>query len=190
MDQHSFASLTQHINYHAENWCSVVNNQRTLAPQALKKWLTNTGSLTRKLIEISDGDFNVELVNQSWQTVFDEEARALGIRPRSRVLVREVRLRAGTQTLVYARTIIPHTTYQKRRIVFKQLGQRSIGEWLFTNADIQRGTIQINCFQNRPQNSLWARRSTFYISGSPIIVCEVFLPALLQQAALNNTNRI
>ena len=154
----------------------MVNNQRTLAPPLLKTWLTDTGSLTRALTHLAGASFNVSLISQQWQRVLADEAVSLKLRPNSHALIREVELRQGQTALVCARTIIPLNTYKKNQLIFRQLGTRSIGEWLFTNPHIHRGTIEI-CCTNR-QHNLWVRRSLFYIKNDPLMVCEAFLPAL------------
>ncbi|MGB0665025.1 MAG: chorismate--pyruvate lyase family protein [Pontibacterium sp.] len=174
----SFTQVVKPSPIRPAQWHTVVANQRTLAPHWLQPWLTDKGSLTRALQAYAGDGFNVLMTQQGWQRVFADEAQCLNSRPQSQAVVREVELRNHTQALVCARTVIPLNTYRKHQTIFRGLGNRSIGEWLFTNPVIHRGPIQVHCFN--PTTQLWGRRSLFYIDRAPLMVCEIFLPAFTQ----------
>lgn len=146
-----------------------------------RSWLLDSGSLTARLRQLAKGDLRVEVVSQGWGRPNLSEARVLGIDPRQRVLVREVRLIGRGQAWVHARSLIPATTLTGKYRQLAHLGNRPLGELLFTDPDIQRGTIQTAPIPlYSPQQRCWARRSVFHLAGKPLLVSEVFLPALLQ----------
>lgn len=162
-------------------WSSLRRPSMTQAPQAWRSWLTDSGSLTKRLIELSKGDFRVEVVSQGWQRPTRSEAKALRMNSREKALVREVQLIGQGQPWVYARTIVPATTLTGRQRPLKLLGNRSLGSMLFTDPTMRRGPLQISRLRLQDtKTDVWARRSLFYLSDKPLLVCEVFLPALQQ----------
>jgi chorismate--pyruvate lyase len=147
--------------------------------------LLDSGSLTARLIALSAGDFRVEVVTQGWGRPNLSEARALRIDPRLLVLVREVRLLGCGQPWVHARSLIPATTMTGRHRQLAHLGTRPLGELLFSDQGMQRGVIetaQVALYSPSPPQSTqtWARRSVFFLDHKPLLVSEVFLPALLR----------
>lgn len=162
-------------------WTSLRRPSMTQAPQIWRSWLTDAGSLTKRLVALSEGDFEVEVVRQGWQTPTRSEAKALCMGSREKALVREVQLIGKGEPLVYARTIIPATTLTGRQRTLKLLGNRSLGSMLFSDPTMRRGPLQISRLRLQDQHTdVWARRSLFYLSEKPLLVCEVFLPALQQ----------
>ncbi len=160
-------------------WSSLRRPSMTQAPQVWRSWLTDSGSLTKRLIELSDGDFRVEVVRQGWQRPTRSEAKALGMGSREKALIREVQLIGNDQPWVYARTIIPATTLTGRHRTLKLLGNRSLGSLLFSDRSMRRGPLQISRLKlSDDKTPVWARRSLFYLADKPLLVCEVFLPAL------------
>jgi chorismate--pyruvate lyase len=151
-----------------------------VAPPQWYSWLTDSGSLTQRLVKLSQGDFQVEVVRQGWFLPTRSEARALRMRSRQHALIREVRLLGKGQTWVYARSIIPAKTLTGRQRQLRMLGNRSLGSLLFSDPSMRRGPLQISQLLLDTGERVWARRSLFYLSGKPLLVCEVFLPELLQ----------
>lgn len=182
-------------------WRSYRRPPSVRVPRRWRHWLLDRGSLTQRLISLSGGDFRVEVVYQGWSKPTLSEARALNISPRLRTLVREVRLCGRDQTWVYARSIIPQSTLTGPQRALQHLGDRPLGAVLFKDPDMRRGPMQTASLQmtlapeapanssepdtgehpQRPlQQSVWGRRSVFYLAGKPLLVSEVFLPQLLE----------
>lgn len=171
-----------------------VKPQRRLMPQKLAPWLTDTGSLTRRLQQHNQHGFAVDLLGNSWIKPLPDESLKLRIRLTELSFQREVRLLDGDRANVYARTIVPLATYKAMPYRFNQLGNKPLGEVLFTDPSVRRGDIEIACLvpgqwlyemavleeDDRPEH-LWARRSQFFINDKPLLVNEVFLSALEQQ---------
>lgn len=167
--------------------------QRRLIPAALRPWLAEPGSLTRKLRDHNQVDFSVLLLGNSWIRPLADEAVKLGSRVSCLAYQREVLLMDGELPNVYARTIVPRATYQAMPFRFNQLGNQPLGEMLFSDPHVKRGEIEIAQFHpgdwlydlalfDLPLrvDVLWGRRSVFYLNGWPLLVNELFLPTLLR----------
>ena len=159
-------------------------------PKSLRAWLTDTGSLTRLLQQACEHAFSVNVIDTHWERALPDEALLMHKPFSQRMLQREVHLMDGDIPQIYARTLVPISTYQSMPARFDGLGNRSLGEMLFTNPSLQRGPIEVACLQpedalyelaihhitQRP-SSLWARRSCFYLNSMPLLVTELFLPS-------------
>ena len=149
-------------------------------PRHWRSWLLDNGSLTERLIARAQGDFRVEVVAQGWSRPNLLEARALQVDPRLRVLVREVRLIGRGEAWVHARSLIPATTLTGRHRKLAHLGDRPLGQVLFNDPTMRRDAIETASIPlYTPGQRAWARRSVFRLDGKPLLVSEVFLPALL-----------
>ena len=58
-------------------------------------------------------------------------------------------------------------------IYILKIGSRPLGEILFDNPKIERGHLEVGSFQNS-----WARRSTFTLGKTNLLVTEIFLESL------------
>ena len=161
-------------------WTTLRRSYHQVAPAEWYSWLTDSGSLTQRLVKLSREDFRVEVVRQGWMRPTRSEAKALNMRSRQFALVREVQLIGTGKPWVYARSIIPAQTLTGRQRQLRMLGNRSLGSLLFTDPSMRRGPLQISCLRLQDQRKVWARRSVFYLSDKPLLVCEVFLPELQQ----------
>lgn len=146
-------------------------------PVELKRWLSDTGSLTRLLQRASQGRFSVRLRRLQWASPSASEARALGLASRQRALIREVELCGNGEPWVYARSVIPATTLSGRHRSLALLGARSLGSILFNDPGMRREPLQIARLAGA-EGALWARRSVFHLDAKPLLVCEVFLPPM------------
>jgi len=172
-------------------WTQWHTPQRRLMPAGLKSWLTDTGSLTRRLQSSNQHGFSVQLLGNHWIKALPDECLDMGIPFTQMAMQREVRLLDGDNANVYARTIIPLATYQVMKQRFSGLGNKSLGELLFTEPSVKRGPIEVACLkpgewlyemalleEDYRTEELWARRSHFYIGGKVLLVNEIFLPTL------------
>lgn len=160
------------------------------APVDLHWWLTHRGSLTR-LIQDRCEHFRVEPIFQALATTCIDELEVMNLRRQTRALVREVYLRCNETPVVFAHSIVRKEHLRGAWRGLSRLGNQSLGTMLFTNPLIQRTPLAFKklkphhplferaCkrLQNRPSD-LWARRSLFILQHQPILVTEVFLPAI------------
>jgi len=161
-------------------WLSLRRPFQQAVPKAWRSWLTDSGSLTQRLVKLSHGDFRVEVVRQGWFRPTRSEANALNMCHRQFALVREVQLIGQGQAWVYARSIIPAKTLTGSQRQLRMLGNRSLGSLLFTDKTMRRDPLQVSQLRLLDKQQVWARRSVFYLSNKPLLVSEVFLPQLLK----------
>ncbi|MBU2967724.1 chorismate lyase [Amphritea sp. 2_MG-2023] len=167
-------------NRFATCWHALKRPATTDAPRIWRKWLLDEGSLTQHLIHASQGDFRVKVLRQCWGRPSRAEAQALKIPTRQKVLIREVQLLGHNQPWVFARTIIPASTLTGKQRKLHTLGTRSLGSILFRDPTMKRSPLEISRISLSNGETTWARRSLFYLANKPLLVAEVFLPALQQ----------
>lgn len=163
-------------------------------PAGVADWLRDEGSLTRRVVQAcGEGQFRVRLLHQAWGSPLYSESKVLRLRRGEATLIREVELLCDGHPWVFARTLIPATSLKGSARRLTQLGEKPLGAVLFSDSRIQRGITQIARLhprhplfasaaanlQQQPQ-TLWGRRTLFYISNRPILVNEIFLPELPQ----------
>jgi len=160
-------------------------------PDSLRVWLFDNASLTQRLRSACDRKLRVEILNQRWAHPFLTETNCLQLSLGQYVKIREVYLHCHDQPWVFARTVIPQSTLLKIRYSFARLKERPLGEGLFDARTLRRNQTQIAqiypshiLYQlatkslNIQPYSLWARRSLLYLPQKPILITEVFLPAI------------
>jgi len=164
-----------------------------------RSWLLDQGSLTQRLINASNGAFQVRKLRQGWQLPTRSEAQCLGLKPRQLAIVREVELLCHGEPWVYARSVFPQQTLTGRLRSLKKLDTRPLGALLFSDPTMERTHFEVaalyndqlaSYFPNNTDNSnsfAWGRRSLFFLDEKPILVAEVFLPAMEQHARINST---
>lgn len=166
--------------------------KRLIDPSILA-WLTDQGSLTRRLKRRCPQRFAVDVLGMQWTRPDRGEARLLGIPQSQKVLLREVHLRCADELCVYARSVIPLKTLSGRHRRLRHLGDRPLGEYLFASPTLERSRIEWarltpdnRLFRNAlPQSrsmdgTIWGRRSLFRIDHRPLLVSEFFLPVLFE----------
>jgi chorismate--pyruvate lyase len=134
------------------------------------------GSLTKRLIRVSGGDFKVIIRRQRWARPSLDEQQLLHIPHNQYALIREVDLMCMGEVWVSARSIIPLKTLTGAEKQLGRLGERPLGAYLFKAKTMRRGPLQIaNLTMEVCESPVSARRSLFYIHGKPILVSEFFL---------------
>ena len=157
----------------------------------LRSWLTERGSLTRR-IEDHCRDFRVDLLSQTLDVVGRDECTVLGVRPRARCMVREVSLNCARRSLVFAHSVVAPRALKGPWRMLATLGTRPLGAALFADPRVRRYELRYRALNRghelyrracallaRPPVRLWARRSLFVLRGSRLLVTEVFLPDIL-----------
>lgn len=165
-------------------WCSA-----PVAAGVLRRWLIDSGSLTARL-ERHAGPIKVRVLFQGLRRANRDERFLFAAAP-ARVMVREVLLLRGTTPLVFAHTVFAREAMRGAWRRIAGLGNRPLGAALFADPRIARYPLrQKKLPRPHPLHqaaaarlkkmppSLWARRSIFAAGKSPILVSEVFLPAM------------
>ncbi len=160
-------------------------------PEAALSWLLDPHSLTQRLLASCPGKFRVQVIDEAWARPAPSERRRLGMNAASIARIRQVRLLCDGVPWVFARTAIPYSTLTGpvRRLAL--LGTRPLGAVLFADKSMRRGGLEVAAIErgnflyrqatrglrNKPR-AIWGRRSVFYLSGKPLLVNEIFLPAI------------
>ena len=149
-----------------------------------RDWLLDSGSLTARLIDLSNGQLQVTIVRQQMLYPHLSEARLLQISGKQLALVREVILSGANQPWVFARSILPLSTLTGRLRRLRTLDNQPLGGLLFKDPTMYRGEIEVARVTRQQAYvpaaimagpPLWARRSRFYLDNKPLLVSEVFL---------------
>ncbi len=159
----------------------------TVPPSALT-WLMEPSSLTLRIKKTFKQAFSLTLIDQGWSTPMLSEAQCLGEPINEEMLTREVLLKLGQQTVVFARTILP------KKIVMNvceltELGSQPLGEVIFAYPDLKRIKLEVakvgvdqlkkNLLRELPEEGcIWARRNHYQIEETTFLVSEFFLPAI------------
>lgn len=158
---------------------------------ALSPWLHDHGSLTQR-IQQRCKTFSVQPMRSGLARVAYDEAALLGIAPHRLAYSREVFLYADGKPVVFAHSTCASAHLRGSWKAMRGLGNRSLGSLLFTHPLVSRRPLHFKALHTHhplyrsaiaspheaPQ-SLWARRSLFYLHGAPLLVTEVFLPQIL-----------
>ncbi|MBV8679720.1 MAG: chorismate lyase [Aquitalea sp.] len=155
-----------------------------LAP-ALLGFVTEPGSLTERLMATGHR-FGVQVLSQGAAHAHADEPTQLAIAADSLLYARHVLLTLDDCPVVYARSISRLDCPVWQPILDR--GSRSLGLTLFGGLpQLQRGALHYQqlsaphpLHQASPAqaDSLPARRCRFVLDEAPMVVCEVFLPAL------------
>lgn len=157
----------------------------------LYDWLRQSGSITEKLLTKS-GDANIQVLKQKLTKTGWWDQYALNLNHGDGVFVREILMLSHNHPCWYAKTIIPHQTFQSHCELFKQLKTGSLTRLIYDNPQVKRSDlINYPVFNNTiewhwvskhvriNEHGLWARLSTYIIQNEhPFFLIEIFLPEL------------
>lgn len=156
-----------------------------------RPWLTDSGSLSAR-ISTRCGALRVRRVFQGLRRPGHDEASLIELSPGRNAHVREVVLLADEVPVVFAHSIVSPRDLRGPWRCIGRLGERPLSTALFENPRVRRGALEYRRLDRRhplharlrelglgAQHALWARRSSFRLEERPLLVTEVFLPALL-----------
>jgi chorismate lyase len=147
-------------------------NSVLVIPKELKPWLYASGSLTQQLTDLAQGQFEVKPVVEHFQRLNMHDAKWMKMPFQHTSWVRESFLYGcEAEPWVKAKSIFPILSLKKRARIFKHIGAKPIGWYLFqrTNPLCERRVIRLE--------EGWTRQSCYTWHGCKFIVQETFLPA-------------
>lgn len=166
------------------------------APPELRTWLAEPGLLTSRIRALCGERLRFRMLGPLRRAPLAPDTRARLEVVDSHCWLREIEFRCDDARLVYAQTVLPETTIASCPWL-RELGDAPIGEALRQSADpVEREPLEYAAL--RPDDALaqaaasgagpeaapatlWARRAVYRLSAHrPILVQEVFLPALLR----------
>ena len=157
-------------------------------------WLREPASLTARIIAALPGEvpFSVSVLHHGAGHAYADECPLLGLPLSAVACTRDVLLRVGATPVVYAHSVVPRAWRHHPWTAWDRVGSRALGTVLFVEAGIVAGPLSFRRLDARhalyraaarqfgalPRHVL-ARRATFWRAGAPLLVTEVFLPAIL-----------
>jgi chorismate--pyruvate lyase len=158
------------------------------APATLVPWLAEPGLLTAK-VRAAGGE-----ATQFRMLRLESSPLSAALQARLAVadeagLVREIEFARDGVRWIFAQSVFPDSTVA-RYPWLRDLGESPLGEALRRVAETVREPLEYaelpadhelaRVAQSSGRGSLWARRAVYRLAGAPIIVQEVFLPALVR----------
>lgn len=141
-----------------------------LSPPLLD-WLLEEDSMTRRF-EQHCQKVTVELIRESFIHA-DEMAEEVEFLPADeRFWLREIVLCGDGEPWLIGRTVVPESTLNGPELMLQNLGTRPLGRYLFASSTLSRDFIDPGQVED-----LWGRRSRLRLSGKPLMLTELFLPA-------------
>jgi chorismate--pyruvate lyase len=165
-----------------------------LAPPGLLSWLAEPGLLTARVRDLCGERMRFRMLGPLRDAELPAELRARLRVADTRCLLRDIEFRCDDARVVYAQTVLPDSTV-RRYPWLHELGDSPLGETLRqagepldrepleyarldTHGDLARAALAGDS-ADHAREALWARRAVYRLGGEPILVQEVFLPALL-----------
>lgn len=158
------------------------------APARLHPWLAEPGLLTERVRRACGEATRFTLLRLERASLGAAAARRLGVND-TECLVREIEFSCGDVRWIFAQSLFPDSTVHQHPWL-AELGSSALGVSLLGRHDVSREPLEyrglpaghelvhaaaVACSDTEP---LWARRAVYQLSGAPILVQEVFLPAL------------
>jgi chorismate--pyruvate lyase len=166
-----------------------------IAPPDLLSWLAEPGLLTDRVRALCGERMRFRMLGPLRDATLPLELRARLRVSDQRCLLRDIEFRCDDERIVYAQTVLPDSTLS-RYPWLRELGDSPIGETLRRaeeplerepleyaelppQDDLARAALDAGS-ADPVRGALWARRAVYRLGGEPILVQEVFLPALLR----------
>lgn len=175
---------------HTPKWSMNRIGSRHQIPIPVQSWVYEPGSLTQRLRDCYGSTFTVQLLFQKWRKPFRCEQKLLHLSCSDQALIREVMLSANGKPLLLARTVIPRKTLKGAQRILSRLGNRPLGEVIFSYPKLQR--MEMDFSQLEPEGwgynltshltiteAIWGRRTVYKVNESEMLVNEFFLPELI-----------
>ncbi len=162
--------------------------ERTVDPK-LRPWLIAQGLLTERLRSACGDRFEMRLRDQ-FTGLLDMDHK-LFLRAHDRAgLFREAQMFCGGRVWVFAQTVMPDSTLDAHPWL-AELGDSALDETLSALSGVERSSYEYawlpagaalaaRALEDAGAGAagLWARRSRFCLRAAPLMVQEIFLPAI------------
>jgi chorismate--pyruvate lyase len=171
-------------------WLENRQGVRHKLPVNVQSWAYESGSLTKRLRSRYGDAVAVKVLLQRWGQPFLSERRLLNLPEHRYSLIREVLLHANGKPLILARTIIPVGTIKAANSNLSHLGNRPLGEIIFSYPKLERIAMDVALVKPATwtpsaialagiDQALWGRRTVYAIAHKQMLVSEFFLPEIL-----------
>ena len=178
-----------------ERWFDTDSSALHPIAEPQRTWIALRTSLTAHLGQHFGAAVSVRVLSERHDRFLTSERLLLDTLARSG-RVREVQLEVEGRPYVVARTVFPAHTARGANRSLLHLGNRALGSLLF-GAMRAPATVRqfiglypsaslwrvMQPYLPGDAHRLWARRALHLLHGRPLLVTEIFLPALFAQAA-------
>ena len=134
-------------------------------------WLLLEDSMTKRF-EQQGKKVSVTVIREGFVGLQDVALELSQLPQEPRYWLREILLCADGEPWLAGRTVVPESTLSGPELALQKLGKTPLGRYLFTSSTLSRDFIEIGC-----DAELWGRRSRLRLSGKPLMLTELFLPA-------------
>ncbi|BED97813.1 MULTISPECIES: chorismate lyase [Escherichia] len=134
-------------------------------------WLLLEDSMTKRF-EQQGKKVSVTVIREGFVGQQDVALELSQLPQEPRYWLREILLCADGEPWLAGRTVVPESTLSGPELALQKLGKTPLGRYLFTSSTLSRDFIEIGC-----DAELWGRRSRLRLSGKPLMLTELFLPA-------------
>jgi len=173
----------------ATQWMPAERLGQLTMDAGVRSWLIGKGLLTQRLKAVCGEHFQLRLVDQ-WTGLLNAAHQAALRSADKAGLFRDVEMSRGDTVWVFAQTIVPDSTLCAHPWL-AELGDSALGETLSGMSGIERSSYEyarlpvtdpvtaraLRDAEVKP-TGLWARRSRLSLRGAPLLVHELFLPAV------------
>jgi chorismate lyase len=155
----------------------------------VRPWLIGKGLLTLRMKAVCGERFALQLVDQ-WTGLLNAAHKSALRSPDNAGLFRDVEMFCGERVWVFAQTIMPDSTLCAHPWL-AELGDSALGETLSDLSGVERSAYEyawlpveeavtaraLRDAEIKPAG-LWARRSRVSLRSAPMLMQELFLPAI------------
>ena len=155
----------------------------------LRPWMIGKGLLTLRLKAVSNGSFALQVVDE-WTGLLNAGHQSILRTDDDAGFFRDVEMNCKGQVWVFAQTIIPDSTLSAHPWL-AELGESALGETLSDLSGVERSSYEyawlpvddpvtaraLRDAEVKPAG-LWARRSRLALRTAPLLIQELFLPAM------------
>jgi chorismate--pyruvate lyase len=155
----------------------------------LRPWLIGKGLLTRRLRDACGARFVLRLVDE-WTGLLSTAHQSALRRDDTAGLFRDVEMCCAEDVWVFGQTIVPDSTLCEHPWL-AELGDTALGETLEQLTGVERGSYEyawlpaqeaataraLRDVRVKP-SGLWARRARITLRDAPLLIQELFLPAM------------
>jgi chorismate--pyruvate lyase len=173
----------------AVDWLPAERLGQCTVDARLRPWLIAKGLLTQRMRAACGEHFALRLVEQR-TGLLDAALKAALPTSDAAGLFRDVEMCHGEQVWVFAQSVVPDSTLSAHPWL-AELGDSALGETLHGLSGVHRSSyeyaslpaedaVTVRALRNvcvKPLK-LWARRSRISLRGAPMLIQEIFLPAM------------
>lgn len=167
---------------------SVLDAVAASVPESLLPWLAEPGLLTERMRAACGDAMRFRLLGLQ-PAVLPSALRTRLAVDDDQCLLRDIEFCRGEQRWLFAQTVLPASTVAAHPWLH-ELGEQPLGEALRRAGRHHREPLEYarllpdhplaRVAGREPIEALWARRAIYRVDTAPLIVQEVFLPALWQ----------